>query len=854
MVQYVKHKDFISSLQKMRQQGGQPHKKADKARLIFDRAVDGEPDPFHGVPLTNNGESRIQHARKYDLGDAYRMITVQDDKICVFCYVGNHDSCDKWIISNAGLTTVKNERGEYELVFASSDIKHPDGRTTGESDYAVMLLADRLEGQDLEQLISVVPPKLMKILFKLDTSATDNQLYDFAIQIDDTTISGFVYDVLIALRAGDRNKAIARIALHYRKSIPIEELSSDEIVEISDGAAIKKLKVGSPEYAEWFSRFINASGYQDWMLFMHPAQQKIVDDDYAGSAKLSGVSGSGKTCIIVNRAIRLAKNTQDKPVLVLTLNKSLAMLIQELLLYACPDDTLRKKIVVRSFFELCQEYLNRFEPENNKLHNDVTWKNNEHIDEVWREYYRCESNNTDAEVLFPIHKSLNAQGINPEDYLRQELDWVRSAFSEGERDKYLEDIRIGRAIGFLPQRRKLIMQGLEGWENKMTAIGVIDYLGLSTKLSRHLDKLNPEYSAILVDEVQDFGTIELNLVRQLVADGRNDIFLCGDMTQHVLPKHQSFRDAGIIIPGARSLKIKRNYRNSREILRAAYEVFIPTMHGDITTDSDIDILDPEYANFSTPKPDVLKADSLDEEIAYALTQMEESAKNDHNFKGCIAIAGFSFFEIKQFADIHKLTILDGTRGLQNGSLFLSDLEQTKGYEFDIMCILNATKLILPPADMPVEEQYRDACRLYVAMTRAKRQLILSYSGDVSPWIYNDGVKQYFEFAAWESYVDLKKKNMLGSPNKMPQFVTESDISLGSLTGHKYLYTKDAIGLSLELQEKLDELVNGVNLTRGDKQLSWLNIRSALADVKKHPYAKQAFGLERWKEFVERVKV
>ena len=35
-------------------------------------------------------------------------------------------------------------------------------------------------------------------------------------------------------------------------------------------------------------------------------------------------------------------------------------------------------------FELCQEYLNFFEDNADKLFDDVTWKTGEHIDHIWK--------------------------------------------------------------------------------------------------------------------------------------------------------------------------------------------------------------------------------------------------------------------------------------------------------------------------------------------------------------------------------------------------------------------------------------------------------------------------------------
>ena len=61
-------------------------------------------------------------------------------------------------------------------------------------------------------------------------------------------------------------------------------------------------------------------------------------------------------------------------------------------------------------------------------------------------------------------------------------------------------------------------------------------------------------------------------------------------------------------------------------------------------------------------------------------------------------------------------------------MVLSDLEQTKGYEFDLMIIVNCSKGSFPP-DHIEEEENLDMVQLYVAMTRAKEDLIISFSGE-----------------------------------------------------------------------------------------------------------------------------
>lgn len=90
---------------------------------------------------------------------------------------------------------------------------------------------------------------------------------------------------------------------------------------------------GRAGYSAWVSRFIEASQPFDWFLFMHPEQEKHVAADYSGPAKLSGVTGSGKTSIAVKRAVRLARQYEGEKILLLSLHRALCEFISEIVDY-----------------------------------------------------------------------------------------------------------------------------------------------------------------------------------------------------------------------------------------------------------------------------------------------------------------------------------------------------------------------------------------------------------------------------------------------------------------------------------------------------------------------------------------
>ena len=269
---------------------------------------------------------------------------------------------------------------------------------------------------------------------------------------------------------------------------------------------------------------------------MHADQDAIVREDFNGPAKLIGVSGSGKTCVVVQRALRLAATYPGERILILTLNRALAHLIDKLV-DACCAPEIRHQIEVKPFFVLCRDLLVEREPKRKRFYDEVTWKSNEHIDEVWQEYYRCEVNNYDARVLNRLHDSLTSRGWNAEGYLRDEFDWIRSALSPAVRGEYLGMARSGRIKALIPEWKSAVLEGLSKWEEKMEQVGVIDTLGIAQALYKYVGGLEPRYRCILVDEGQDFGNIELRIIRGLVKPAINDLFICGDAAQEIGRAH-----------------------------------------------------------------------------------------------------------------------------------------------------------------------------------------------------------------------------------------------------------------------------------------------------------------------------
>lgn len=839
--------DFRPSLISLRKRGGKYQKAADDAYATLARMGDsGKAAP--DLPTTNHGESRIRHCVKYDLTGYCRLITYQNDRTCIFLYCGDHSQCDEWLDAHAGWTpVVGSAKGIQQTrvntaVSAGQLAARPSGLTPGP-------LYEQLPEHLLERLIADVPRAVVRAVERWTTAVLPSEIWTTLLPVADPAQRSAIGDVFTLLRLDRAPEALERVRLFLGEVVLLEDLPTEELPDIVDNEVIARIDPKSRLYQEGLKRFMDAARYRDWMLFMHPHQRAVADADFDGPAMLTGVSGSGKTCVVVQRAVRLAGRYPGGKVLVLTLNPALAVLIRQLVdTVSSPEE--RSRIDVKSFFTFCQDLIHTFEPENARLYNEYTWKHQEHVDDIWQEFYRCENNNRDAAVLQPVHDTLLTRGWNPERYIREEMDWLRSALRRPERSAYHGMERKGRTVSLTSSFRKLVADGLAGWEQKMLDIGVVDSLGIAQALCRHLDWLEPTYRAILVDEAQDFGNVELQIITRLATPGANSLFLCGDAAQAVTTKYQLLRAVGLEIPRTNQRRLTLNYRNSKDILAAASAVLLGNMTDDMIDREDFPMLDPEYSAFSASTPLLLEADSLASEFSRAMAYAQELTSRKREGKACIAFCGYSFYELASFGRALGLPVLDGLTDIEGGSIFLSDLEQSKGFEFDLVCVLNCRAGVLPHGAAPEEERFRDLAKLYVAMTRAKTDLVLSWSGELSPFLANAG--GHLLSANWAEYGDDRSVPHLGEPQRLeslrPYGIHRSNWR--KLSASDFLYSSDfALGLSPELIAKLRELVDGRGLRRGTEAVKWTHLGSAADAFRSRPRARALWGPEVGAQFL-----
>jgi len=337
--------------------------------------------------------------------------------------------------------------------------------------------------------------------------------------------------------------------------------------------------------------------------------------------------------------------------------------------------------------------------------------------------------------------------IDASRYLEEEFTLIRSAFAVPNRLEYLntsdERIRSGRCIPLQKELRNDALRLLLFWEEWLLAGGMIDNLGLTQALMplhKEMQSL-PErnvYRCLLVDEFQDFSTLDLQLLRRIVPIDKPDaLFLAGDTVQKILVKKLSMSGAALDRGPAIHKSIRKNYRNSRQVLHAASR--LANHYGALAKSQgeEIEVLDPELAQRESNPPIVLKTDN---QIAKAWEIALECTQNQINepWTVCITTASPKTLPVLKILQERpknlSACLLSGDCILHPEQVVVGTINDLKGFEFRLILIVGCDAKAFPEEGVPHDEVWRDALRLYVAMTRGRDQVYLLHGEEPSEFV------------------------------------------------------------------------------------------------------------------------
>lgn len=467
-------------------------------------------------------------------------------------------------------------------------------------------------------------------------------------------------------------------------------------------------------------------GTEKWQLFLHPSQRKLVDTDYNGSTKVSGSAGTGKTIAAIHRLKYLCQNDMFGKVLFTTyttaLVENLKVLVEKM---GIDKQHYTLNNIDKVLLDIAKEY--HILPEGFHV---LDYSGDKESIALWSEVLDNNISEFDEQFLYSEYIDVIIYNNNKD---------LKS---------YLLQARTGRTKPISRKQRVEIWKLKEQYEALKQERKKVDRLELFNMAANYLkcNDIHP-YEHIIADEFQDFSNPELRFLRQLVAEGRNDLFLTGDPYQRIYSGRKiNFTAAGINIRGKKSQKLKVNYRTTEEIKRMAVAVVKGEKYDDMDGGEEnnkgyISLVHgekPSYHVFASSK----------EEVEYVLQAITESENNGINLNDiCIAARTKALYkdvvDSLHHRDIKYHELKSGSSTGDKDGISLCTFHSLKGLEFRIVILVGVTERSIPSKetsgkpfsmmDAPERKEYLMGIRslLYVAITRARQMVFISGWGEAT---------------------------------------------------------------------------------------------------------------------------
>lgn len=459
--------------------------------------------------------------------------------------------------------------------------------------------------------------------------------------------------------------------------------------------------------------------------------------------QIKGVAGSGKTTVALYRAKHLidtyANLFDEAKVAIFTYNKTLVKYIEAI------------KSNISGGYQLDSDEIRPTKPSglNVKVTNFHKWA----YDFIGKNggalYGRIVQSDDRQKIISSIKAKYASTIANKSvEFFGEEISWIKGKIFKS-LEEYLDAKRTGRGTSdrVTKQDKEIIWNIYEDYNRELVRNRNVDFDDFALICLKILDSkpnIEKPFTHIVVDEAQDLSKAQILVLSQLVSDETRSISIIADAAQRIYKSGFSWSEVGLNVRGARTIELKKNYRSTVPIVKAALSLL------DKEEDkSEFTVV--EAARKGGEKPVIGYFNDVGEQGLYLLEQLKLiHANGSHS----IAILHRSKSGLK---DIQTLLQGEGyaTHNLLDSASFDSDsiklctMSSVKGLEFDNVFIvdLNDEVLPYPPGFNGENDELHISTErrlLYTAMTRARDRLYLLSSGVPSRYLKEIN-REYIKF-------------------------------------------------------------------------------------------------------------
>lgn len=488
------------------------------------------------------------------------------------------------------------------------------------------------------------------------------------------------------------------------------------------------------ELAHWLN-----DDFELWSVFLHPTQHKwAYKDTFNGPAKLTGTAGTGKTVAALHRAHHLAAQaeTDGDPhtrILLTTFTRALATELHKRVDFLCsPAEA--KRIDVINVDKLAATILAEHAGKPSRF------ATRDQIEQLW-------------EAVVAEQATLEKNHWLTAEFLDAEWRTVILAGTDrpiGSMTDYLLAPRPGRGTRLSRNDRRAVWDAVEDFTRRLAQQGLRTFLQAANDAAAVLDNRTVRpYRHVIVDEAQDLHPAQWRLIRSCVRSVDetlpNDLFIVGDAHQRIYDNRVVLSRLGINTRG-RSRRLRLNYRTSHQIHRWSLAVRSNEPVDDL--DNGLDGSAGSHSAFTGPDP----------LLAGYPTAKAEADATVHTVDGWID-SGISPNEIavvsRTQSSLDRIEKALAAAGIEwsrlgddttspAGSVLTGTMHGVKGGEYRCVALVDVGDRQMPlaiavtaKAADPIRHRQdieRERNLLYVAASRARDQLSVTWNGERSPFL------------------------------------------------------------------------------------------------------------------------
>jgi superfamily I DNA/RNA helicase len=489
-------------------------------------------------------------------------------------------------------------------------------------------------------------------------------------------------------------------------------------------------------------RVIEGGDFGAWRVFLHPEQRKYAERSCSGPFRLSGGAGTGKTVVLLHRTRMLARREPDSRILLTTFTTNLADQLRtdlDRLDPALPKaaglgepgislygiDAAASAVLRRAGADAAVDAEAVLGAATTQLLGRTPGT-------AWRDAVDAAGGTLPMSLRSP-------------QFLAAEYAQVVLPNRITSREAYYKVRRPGRGVALDRAKRAAVWDVIEAYRAQARIAGSVDFPEAATIAAVHLRRAadsGGKYVAdhVLVDEGQDLGPAHWQLLRALVGEHADDLFIAEDSYQRIYGQRVALSQFGIRIVG-RSQRLTLNYRTTAQNLGFAISVLKGAAYIDLESGQE------STAGYrsarSGPVPVLIPCATLTEELDRAADLIRMWVAEADDAPETIAIL------VGEQRQRDRLVSGLAERGvtvravdrehIKPGQPVAMTMHRAKGTEFSKVLLFGIDQGAIP---RPLrDEQYaedawadallRERSLLYVAATRARDELALSWSGDPS---------------------------------------------------------------------------------------------------------------------------